>query len=270
MKRRVILVLAAVALAGIAGVVVASAATLSVNGAGTHAESTAGCTNGPVSTSVGSTGGGTWYTSVSLVDLAGTCSGETVQVTVYDATGASIATGSAVAGTAPVQISTSGYNPADVAGVALLAGGWGVPTTWTPPTTVPAISCVAINNGGNPTGGTCTVTITSTTYWIGYPGAWGVGTPYEYVYVNYSVSTNQKRWEVTFHLDDTSTYPGTGFTPTYVGNGYNVIKAPGYSCSALPTFVAWKEAGKVTGQDNGVLYYTNDPSVTQGTTQLCP
>jgi len=269
-RRKAALIIAALALVGVAGGIVASAASLSVTGAGTHADAGIRCTDGPVATTVGSTGSGNWYTSVNLNDLAAACSGQTVTVTVFDASGASIATGTGTAGTAPQSVTTSGYNPANVAGIALLVGGWGVPTTWTPPATVPAVSCVAINNGGNPTGGTCTVTITSTSYWIGYPGAWGVGDPYEYVYVNFSVSTNQKRWEVTFHLDDTGTFPGTGFTPTYVGDGYNVIAAPGYSCAALPTFVAWKGAGNVNGQNNGVLYYTNDPSNTQGTTQICP
>ena len=105
-------------------------------------------------------------------------------------------------------------------------------STWAPPTSTPAIPCVAINNGGNPTGGTCTVTITSTSSWLGHPDAWGVGRPYVYVYVNDTVSTNQNRREVSFHFDDTSTYPGMGVTPTYVGSGY--------ACSSLPIFKAWK------------------------------
>ena len=270
MRRRLAIVVAALVSVGVAGVVVANAAALNVNAGGSAIDSANRCTDGPVEITGGSTGGGTWYTSISLVDLAASCSGASVQVTLFDASGSSLATGSGLAGTSPFDLSTSGYNPTNVAGVALLVGGWGVPTTWTPPTAVPGISCQAVNNSGKTTNSACTVTITSTSHWIGYPGPWGVGTPYEYVYVDFAVSTNQKQWEVTFHLDDTSTFPGSGFTPTYVGSGYNVVKAPGYACAALPTFVGRKEVGAVNGQDNGVLYYTNDPSNTQGTTQLCP
>jgi hypothetical protein len=142
------------------GLAVADAAQLNVSGQGIYSGNQARCTNGPVAITGGATHTGTSFTSVSLTNLAAACSGKAIQVTVYDALGTSLATGSGVAGTAPFDIPTTAFTSTAATGVALLVGTWGVPTTWTPPVLTPAVSCVALNGGGNPQPSKiCTITL---------------------------------------------------------------------------------------------------------------
>lgn len=249
----------------------AAAAQLGVTSSGLGAYSDEACTTQSVATTVGSTFSGPNYSSVEITDLPDACAGLPISLVVFDISGTSIASGTATAPAAPVpafDVATSTYTGTDAAGVALLVDTWHVPTTWTSPTPPPPFSCVPINNGGNPTGSPCTVTIDSISHWISYPGAWGVGDPYNHYSINYSVSTNQNRWEVTF--DFSHPYFNGGFTPTYIGSGYNVVRGNGYSCSSLPVFVAGKGVGNVSWGNNAVLYATNAPGSTNGTTQVCP
>lgn len=115
------------------GLGVADAAQLNVSGPGIYTGSQARCTNGPVAVTSGAAHSGTSYTSVSVTNLAAACTGKAIQVTVYNVSGTSIATGTGSAGTAPFEITTTAFTSTAVAGVALLVGTWGVPTTWTPP-----------------------------------------------------------------------------------------------------------------------------------------
>ncbi|PKQ26893.1 MAG: hypothetical protein CVT64_00075 [Actinobacteria bacterium HGW-Actinobacteria-4] len=232
------------------------------------------CATASLATTVSGTpsSGGTVYPAVLLSNIPVACQGLLTELWVHGAGGTVLASATATPAAATQVFATGNYTAANVTSVVVRVNGWVFPTTWTapPPPGGNGLTCKAVNNGGNTTNAACTVTITGVSHWISYPGAWGVGTPYEHVYLSFEVTTNQNRWEVTFDFSDTTTFPGSGFTPTYVGDGYNVIKAPTYSCSSLPTFVAWKGAGNVSGQNNGNIFWTNHPTTTNGTVQLCP
>lgn len=262
-------------LLAIAGISNANAAQLTVLTGGKATLSTLNkCADNALTTTVAGTpsSGGTVYPSVAMENIPVPCQNLVVTLRVFGAGGSLLAAATETPTASSHVFATGDYTAADVVAVVVTIDGWVFPTTWTAPEppTGGVIPCLAVNNGGNTTGETCTVTITSASHWISYPGAWGVGTPYEYVYVSFEVNSPKNRWEIAFDFSDTDVFPGSGFTPTYVGDGYNVIKAPGYNCSSLPTFVAWKGAGNVAGQNNGNIFWTNHPSDTNGTAQLCP
>nr|PZM97164.1 MAG: signal peptidase I [Actinomycetota bacterium] len=210
---------------------------------------------------------GATSSQVTISGIAAGCRNKTFTVYLHDSAGAVLATmtGTPTGASHSFTMASGSYTVAQVAHVVVKVDGWLFPTAWTAPSvpSTPAISCVAINPAGKPTGGACTVTVTNVTFWdSGIPGVHNLQ-------IDYAVQTNQNRWEVTINFNDPS-WAGGGFTPTYVGSAYNVIKAPDYACSSLPVFKAWKAAGNVSWENNAVIFASNQPGVTNGTQALCP
>lgn len=132
------------------GLGIANAAQLSVSNGGIFLGNLARCSNGPIAATPATLVSGTTYSAVSLAGLTG-CNGLGVQITVVGAAGSVLATGSGTAGANPLVITTSvNYNAANVTGVALLVGTWGVPTTWATPAC--QVTPVALTPS-NPVGG---------------------------------------------------------------------------------------------------------------------
>jgi len=210
---------------------------------------------------------GATSSQVTISGIAAGCRNKPFTVYLHDSAGAVLATmtGTPTGAWHSFTMASGSYTVAQVAHVVVKVDGWLFPTAWTAPSvpSTPAISCVAINEAGNPTGGACTVTVTKVKFWdSGIPGVHNLQ-------IDYAVQTNQNRWEVTINFNDPS-WAGGGFTPTYVGSAYNVIKAPDYACSSLPVFKAWKAAGNVSWENNAVIFASNQPGVTNGTQALCP
>ena len=265
------LVAAATAALTFATLSTAAAAQLGVSGGAFGSYSDEACTTDSVATTLGSTSTGANYTSIELSNLPDSCAGLPIELVVYDNTGTSIGTGTGTAPGAPVpafDVTTTSYKGSDADGVALLVDTWHVPTTWTGTTPTPAYSCVAINPAGNPTGQSCTVTLSGSHYWLSYPGAWGVGQPYYHTYLRMSVTTARPWWRVTIDLSDPS-MPAIGFTPVLVNNSTNATLAPGYSCNSLPWITIDNEQNDNAGYASAQIYYTSDPSESAGVTTLC-
>lgn len=130
---------AAVALS-VVGLVVASASQLNVSGGSLFLQNASPCTNATIATTGFRSGGGygsTWN-NVRLVGVPAACAGLPIQLTVSATSGGwwgggtttSVGSGTAAAGTVDIGV-TPNYSSGDVTGVALLIGGWGVPTNWT-------------------------------------------------------------------------------------------------------------------------------------------
>ncbi|NTV38740.1 MAG: signal peptidase I, partial [Demequinaceae bacterium] len=231
---------------------------------------TLGVTNSGTATS------GTTYTTISATGLDA-CAGLKLTYAVYGATGQTLASGSnvTVVTGSNVLTTSAAYDAALVKSVLISVNGWPLTNTWTytPPANLPTISCLPVNNGGNVVSGngqSCTVAVTSVSSWTSYPGAWGVGTPYYHYSLAFDVTSTMNQWQITVDFSDTSTFPLYNAVPVYVGSGYNIVNAPGYSCSALPTYQGRKAAGNVSTQNNAVMYVTSAPGSTNGTTRLCP
>ena len=127
----------------LAGISFASASQLNVSGGSLFLQNASPCTNATIATTGFASGGGTNWNRVRLVGVPETCAGLPIQLTVYHTssrgttTQLAWSTGSPTAalGTVDVTVNQS-YTSGNVTGVALLIGGWGVPTTWTPGGTV--------------------------------------------------------------------------------------------------------------------------------------
>ena len=131
----------------LAGISFASASQLNVSGGSLFLQNASPCTNATIATTGFASGGGTNWNRVRLVGVPETCAGLPIQLTVYHTssrgttTQLAWSTGSPTAalGTVDVTVNQS-YTSGNVTGVALLIGGWGVPTTWTPGGTVISLS----------------------------------------------------------------------------------------------------------------------------------
>lgn len=113
-----------------AGVAIANAAGLTVTSRQLFAQNAARCTNATIATTgFRNSGTGNWN-RVRLVGVPAACAGLPVSVVVYRSSGSSFATGTGTAAEGAVDITTTAYASGNATGVALLIGGWGVPTTW--------------------------------------------------------------------------------------------------------------------------------------------
>jgi hypothetical protein len=250
------------------GLAIADAAQLSVSTGGVFAGNQSRCTNGPVAIA---THAGSSYTSISLTNLAAACSGQTMQVTVYDAAGTALATGTGTAGTAPFDITTTSFNATLATGIALLVGTWGVPTTWTP-LVLPVFTCVATDNAFAPLvpAEVCTlksITITTGTTTTG-------GTTYPTVTVRFQVNSpaGHLRFLVTADFGVMSPTPAfPGWTPVSVSTRNLTAQLPaGSSCSSLPLFTARGVNNAANGTTNFRIYGTTRPTYTPvGNTAIC-
>ncbi len=256
-RRWAIIATGAVALS-LAGLAIVSAAQLNITGTGVALASETRCTNGPIATTPETLVTGTTYAAVSLAALTG-CDGLSVQVTVYDTSGNSMVTGLTTAGADPLVVTTSGsYDAANVMGVALLVGTWGVPTTWTgPPVEIAPVTCTSLNKNGHTTGQACDVIATwSVVAYNPWPTVSAIG-------ISYAVTTSSKYWQVEIDFSNTTTgFPG--WTPTFVGSNGNPISG---TCAG-PLFVGVPNYAWGTGAKTGYVVGRNDGG-SYGT-QLCP
>lgn len=134
-SRVVALVAAVFVVLGFAGLAVANATQLTVTSKPLFLQNLSRCTNATIATTGFATGGGTTWNRVRLVGVPAACAGLPVQLTVYRtrANGTTTVLATNTTGTAAegaVDITTTNYASGNVKGVALLIGGWGVPTTW--------------------------------------------------------------------------------------------------------------------------------------------
>jgi len=257
-KRRIVVAAAfgALAVFGLMGAGVASAATLKVTPARevtvAKAQKCAATMSGsnPVVQTAFVSG-----TSVTVKSVPAACAGLSLKVTLHNSAGTVLATGTVASAAATQTITVGSYTAASVTNAFVTIGGWIFPSTWTAP--VPAGACVGVDAAGNPTGDACTLTMGTVTSWTA--GA------YKYSQFQFSAVTSAPRWKVTFNFADTSKF--VGFTPVVVANSQNVAKAPGYSCSSLPVFVG-VEANPAWGSANGDLTISTDPALTGD--RLCP
>ncbi len=271
--RRFAAVAAAVVGAGLVAAP-ASASGLSISAPHNGAQvSYAAC--GDLSLAATSAGGytGTTYSQASLSGVTAACAGLPTTFTMYGASGAVLATATGTSAVGTQTLSVGSYDASSVALVVAVIDGWPFAVRWTPPANGPAITCRPVNPGGNPVNGagqSCTVTVNGISGWTSYPGEWGVGTPYYHYSFDFSVASSQNQWEITIDFSKTSMFPLSNATPVYVGTSYNIVNAPGYSCSSLPVYVGRKAAGNVGWGNSGVMYVTSAPGSTNGTTRLCP
>jgi hypothetical protein len=266
-RRWAILASAVVAVAFL-GLAVADAAQLNVTGSGVAVASAARCTNGPVAIAGGATHSGSSYASVSLANLAAACSGQAIQVTVYDASQAALATGTGTAGTAPFDITTTSFNATLATGVALLVGTWGVPTTWTA-LVLPVFTCVATDNAFAPLVPAESCTLKNITITTGTSGGFPTTT------ANFRVNSpaGHLRFLVTADFGVMSPAPAfPGWTPLSVSTRNLTAQLPtGSSCSSLPSFTARGVNNAASGTTTFRIYGTTRPAFTPaGNTAICP
>jgi hypothetical protein len=121
---------------GFAGLAVADASQLAVASNSLFLQNDARCTNATIATTGFASGGpGTTWDRVRLVGVPDACAGLPIELVVYrirngNTTVRAIGSGTAAAGLVDV-VADRDYDSTRVTGVALLIGGWGVPTTWT-------------------------------------------------------------------------------------------------------------------------------------------
>ncbi len=141
---------------GLSGLAVADATQLTVTSNRLFLQDASRCTNATIATTgFRSGGGGTTWNRVRLVGVPTACAGLPIALTVYrtsfwgTTTTLATGTGTAASGTVDVAVAPN-YSSTQVTGVALLIGGWGVPTTWSttpPPPVDQVISLRSFQNG---------------------------------------------------------------------------------------------------------------------------
>ena len=181
---------------------------------------------------VTATNGVTTASQASTVTVSGlgiACAGRELALTLFDDDGAAVATGTTILGADPsgsATVAVSDYAPADVAGVAVTIGTWGVPGLWTyaPPAAAPMVSCTVVND---PTGTkTCDVTDVRVDAW-GYPE---LDTFNFYATVISPSESEDVEWKLTLNLADL----GFKINAVLADSNNGITLAPGWSCSKLP------------------------------------
>jgi len=200
-RARKLLTVALVAAALLAGVSLASAASLPLDGGIlTSATATHPCPG--TATATAATGSGPTYSAASVTVPAG-CTGK--QLAVRMTSGATVLTGTATvtaSNVAVVSFAPTTYNATSAWTILAIVDGWNLPTTWS--FTLPPIWCTVVSGGD--TGATCTATV-ALRYDTGR-AAW------YYDVVVTTTSTQWLVWEVGFSLSN-SIY---GSVPTTLGN----------------------------------------------------
>jgi hypothetical protein len=253
---RVAALVAAILVAlGITGLAVANASQLTVTSGKIVLQSAARCTNATIATTGGSAHVGSTFTSVQFSSVAAACAGLAAQVTVYDAAGTAIATGSGTAAAGSFDVATTSFAYSAVAGVAVLFDTWGVPTTWTVPVVPPF---VLTDSGYVPLVPTqyCTLnTITTTT---------GTTGGYPFVNVTFRVtSPTNNRFLLTVDFGSIVLPPGfPGWTPKSV-SVITLTAHPSYACSGLPIATV-RGRNNVGGTRVFTLYETTRPNYLPG------
>jgi len=234
--RRTSAVLAAALVA--AGVMTgpASASQLAINApSALYVDSLAKCGTLSLAATASGTASGGNYTGVTITGFSSACLGKPATVTLYNASGTALASGSVSSTTASTAFTTSSYSGTAVAKVVVKINGWVFVPSWTPPASQAPATCVAVNPGGNVnTSYPCTVSLTPTS---APPWGYDNGTlqwnyTFHVTWVTPPPNSNWK-WRVTFNH---AVPPFPGFTPKWVGLDYNpgLALAPGYSCAQQP------------------------------------
>ena len=167
--------------------------------------------------------------TVMLTGLGTACGGRDVDLTVFGRDGAALASGATTlaadtSGSATVTVPA--YAPADVAGVALTIGTWGVPAIWTytPSVDAPLVSCTVLND---PTGTkTCEATDVRVDAW-GHPV---LDTYNFYATVTSPSDLEDVEWQLTINLAD----PELKVAANLGDSNNGVTLAPGWSCASMP------------------------------------
>lgn len=202
-------------------------------------------------------------TEIQVSGIPAACQGATGKAVVVDGSGNALSETTWTMSTGTATIPAPAFDTAAVAGVVLVANGWWIDATWAAPVppVLPPVSCVPIDENGDPTSGSCVPTVTGQSFWDENAG-------WHHLQLNIKVQSSENRWELTINYADPS-WDGGGFTPVFVGSSYNAIAAPGYTCAELPLFTVWKEAGDVAWSNNVSLYATDKPGSTNGSTPIC-
>ncbi len=122
--------LAALGVLALGGLALGSAAHLTVTATDRGIFFAEPCTFDTVTVGVSPTGIGATKTAVAVTNFPSSCYGNTVQVTVANAAGTQLATGSGTCSAASCTITTGSYDAPSVTQTHLLVSTWGVPSTW--------------------------------------------------------------------------------------------------------------------------------------------
>ena len=175
---------------------IASASQISLSGARIgYAASLGPCSTNPVTVTNTTTGATATQVTISGLNNS-TCSGETVQLWLRDATSTVAATSGTVTASS-LALTVPSYTPANVAGAIVYVGGWPVTTTWTyaPPVQLPLVSCEPVGGGSE----TCTVAETFSESWT------DSGVMYwQKMFQVTTTSTVAVPWQVTINLSHSS------------------------------------------------------------------
>lgn len=179
-----------------------------------------------------------------VTGLTNECAGREIQLTLFGASGDAIVTGTTtIAASDPesASVTTDTFMAADITGAAVTIGTWGVLATWsyTPATSLPAVSCVSLDDPNLE----CTAVVTGVTSW-GYPNL----THFNFFASVSSPSAEQNvRWQVTVNFVD-SQFP---FVPAAAtGNGDSIL-AQGWTCASMPVLVVVGNAQHTTDKVGG-------------------
>jgi hypothetical protein len=198
---------------------------------------------------------------VALPALPAACAGKNVEVTVFDASGNAIATGSGAAGAAPFDVATTTFSYSQVSGIAVLVDTWGVPATWTDPIVAP-FTCVATNSAWIPVIPAVNCTVTNLVVTPGTSGGFATAT------ISFRVGNlgGNTRFVLTADFGSVPTFPG--WTPTGVWR--RVLRSDTtYSCTQLPIVSV---RGRTSDGPTYYLFETLNPVNVNpgGYTRICP
>ena len=194
------------------------------------------------------------YTGVTVAGFTSACLGKPATVTLYNASGTVLASGSVTSTSASTPFTTSSYSGAAVSKVEVKINGWVFLPTWTPPAPTQAVSCIALNAyQGTPTGQPCAVTFS--TGILAY-NPWPTVSAYDF---RFAVTTAAPSWAIVINTAHSS-LPQIGVTSIH-SNGNPMTG----SCSGT-VFTGYKNTG--WNSNDGYMVMRNDGG-SYGT-RLCP
>lgn len=250
-------VVAVLGLLAIYGPSTASASSLTINTGGNIFTATyLPCTTAPLTATPSGVATGspaTTYTGLTISGIPPSCNSRAITMYAYNSSGtllisstASTSTGTTGAVAFPA---TAGYDAAQIAKVYVFIDTWGIQATWTytPPSSLPAATCVAVNRVGNVLKGhTCSVAVGSVSVLAYDPwpviGSFGFG-------LTVTLSNNNDYFVVTFNLASTPTFPG--WTPARV---YSNGQPMSGTCTGA-TFVGQQNTSQGSGSSSSGYMY---------------
>ena len=167
--------------------------------------------------------------TVTMTGLGAACGGRDLALTLFGADGKALTTA-----TMPLAADTGdsttvpvpAYAPADVAGITVTIGTWGVPAHWTYtlPVTSEMVSCSVLNDPAGTK--TCEVQDVRVEAW-GYPE---LDTYNFFATVTSPSASADVEWQLTINLAD----PEFKVPANLADSNNAVTPAPGWSCSSMP------------------------------------